>query len=372
MDIEPALPTEVHPMCYRAAPVECPVVVLSSAVTRFIPRQGAFVGATMWWTYTPLVQVSGRDRQVEIDVGPISRTSSVAQIYAARSMGTAGRGKFSAPRSQVVKAALVIAAASAPSSTALPPPPAPSTLSTVIIPTTSSIPVIPTSTYVPPLPPPATTSSIPPVIQPPIPSSSSAIVVRPSSTAIIPPLPSATLGSLVVTQNGMCGNSTTCAGSGYGVCCSQYWYCGNGIDYCGTGCNAEFGFCFGAASPPRSSSIVILPPSSSSAPVIPSSTYIPPPPPPPPTTTSIAPVIIPTSSAAPPPSAPTQPVAGPNTSTYGSCGGTGGKTCLGSTFGNCCSQYGYCGSQPLYCSPVLGCNAQYGTCDPSKNPISVD
>jgi hypothetical protein len=185
-----------------------------------------------------------------------------------------------------------------------------------------------------------------------------------------------------------------CAGTVLHVQVQVTEYVALNIDYCGTGCNAEFGFCFGAASPPRSSSIVILPPSSSSAPVIPSSTYIPPPPlrttstsiapviptstyippppPPPPTTTSIAPVLIPTTSAAPPPSAPTQPVAGPNTSTDGSCGGTGGKTCLGSTFGNCCSQYGYCGSQPLYCSPVLGCNAQYGTCDPSQNPISVD
>ncbi|OCL01854.1 carbohydrate-binding module family 18 protein [Glonium stellatum] len=45
----------------------------------------------------------------------------------------------------------------------------------------------------------------------------------------------------------MCGNSTTCAGSAFGHCCSQYFWCGNAIDYCGIGCQSLFGSCGGVA-----------------------------------------------------------------------------------------------------------------------------
>ncbi|KAF2790994.1 carbohydrate-binding module family 18 protein [Melanomma pulvis-pyrius CBS 109.77] len=34
----------------------------------------------------------------------------------------------------------------------------------------------------------------------------------------------------------------------------------------------------------------------------------------------------------------------------GTCGGTGGKTCLNSAFGNCCSSSGFCGSSSAYCT----------------------
>jgi len=37
-------------------------------------------------------------------------------------------------------------------------------------------------------------------------------------------------------------------------------------------------------------------------------------------------------------------------STDGSCGGSQGLTCKGSGFGDCCSQYGYCGSATAYVS----------------------
>ena len=42
-------------------------------------------------------------------MGLTSKTSNAAQIYAARSMGIAALGRFSAPRLQVVKLDLVIA-----------------------------------------------------------------------------------------------------------------------------------------------------------------------------------------------------------------------------------------------------------------------
>jgi len=42
------------------------------------------------------------------------------------------------------------------------------------------------------------------------------------------------------------------------------------------------------------------------------------------------------------------------------CGGTKGYTCLGSTFGNCCSAAGYCGTTSAYCG--TGCQSGFGNC----------
>ncbi|KAF2826341.1 hypothetical protein CC86DRAFT_455863 [Ophiobolus disseminans] len=53
----------------------------------------------------------------------------------------------------------------------------------------------------------------------------------------------------------------------------------------------------------------------------------------------------------------------------GQCGGTSGATCLGSGFGNCCSQYGWCGETTAYCGK--GCNSLFGTCSGSSQPSSV-
>ncbi|KAK3060740.1 hypothetical protein LTS18_007790, partial [Coniosporium uncinatum] len=45
----------------------------------------------------------------------------------------------------------------------------------------------------------------------------------------------------------------------------------------------------------------------------------------------------------------------------GSCGPANGFTCLGSSFGNCCSEYGWCGRTDLYCGD--GCQSEFGTCE---------
>lgn len=45
-------------------------------------------------------------------------------------------------------------------------------------------------------------------------------------------------------------------------------------------------------------------------------------------------------------------------STDGNCGGS--VTCQGSTYGNCCSQYMYCGKTEDYCG--AGCNRAFGSC----------
>ncbi|KAF2223855.1 hypothetical protein BDZ85DRAFT_236355 [Elsinoe ampelina] len=57
-----------------------------------------------------------------------------------------------------------------------------------------------------------------------------------------------------------------------------------------------------------------------------------------------------------------------NLSPNGLCGGTGGKTCKGSGFGDCCSASGYCGSWSDYCGS--GCQRSFGTCDESAKLIS--
>jgi len=47
------------------------------------------------------------------------------------------------------------------------------------------------------------------------------------------------------------------------------------------------------------------------------------------------------------------------------------NTCLSSTFGSCCSQYGFCGSAAPYCG--VGCQAAFGSCRTStttQNPQS--
>ena len=63
-------------------------------------------------------------------------------------------------------------------------------------------------------------------------------------------------------------------------------------------------------------------------------------------------------------------VAAATVSNDGSCAGTKGFTCTGSTFGNCCSEHSYCGSTSGYCG--LGCQTGFGTCGTSTLPVSKD
>jgi hypothetical protein len=180
----------------------------------------------------------------------------------------------------------------------------------------------------------------------PSPSTSSSSVVVPSSSSALPPLPS---GTLIVSSNGQCGNVTTCAGSGFGSCCSEWYFCGSGVQYCGTGCRSAFGTCGGGA-PPVSSSVPVPVPIPSSSSISTSSSTSTPTPTPTPTPS-------PTSSPAPPPAVPT------NVSTNGRCGAEGsGTTCSGSTYGRCCSDYGWCGSGDDFCLPSYGCRPDFGSC----------
>ncbi|KAF1965070.1 FAD-binding domain-containing protein [Bimuria novae-zelandiae CBS 107.79] len=51
------------------------------------------------------------------------------------------------------------------------------------------------------------------------------------------------------------------------------------------------------------------------------------------------------------------------------CGGTNWNTCLGSTFGNCCSSAGWCGSTTAYCG--MGCQPGFGNCGSNNGASST-
>ncbi|TLD24006.1 hypothetical protein PspLS_06969 [Pyricularia sp. CBS 133598] len=148
-----------------------------------------------------------------------------------------------------------------------------------------------------------------------------------------------------LTPNGHCGPkvNTICKGSVFGDCCSEYNYCGNGPDYCGAGCQSAFGRCGDAPVEPKAAttSPSSQPPKVATNPVSSSST---------------------SSSTAP--SNNNTPAANVKlaVSGDGSCGGKDAKfTCTGGIFGECCSQYNFCGNSKDHCS--TGCQIDFGRCD---------
>ncbi|KAI1120351.1 hypothetical protein F5Y10DRAFT_283364 [Nemania abortiva] len=113
--------------------------------------------------------------------------------------------------------------------------------------------------------------------------------------------------------DGLCGSQNNwyeCPPK-FGSCCSEYGFCGNGSDYCGVGCQS--GPCASATAT---------------------------------TTTSTMPTQTPGSI-----------------SKDGTCGFSGKLVCRGSTFGDCCSAAGYCGSSEYACLDILGCQSAYGVCN---------
>ncbi|KAK6362806.1 hypothetical protein TWF730_000260 [Orbilia blumenaviensis] len=138
-------------------------------------------------------------------------------------------------------------------------------------------------------------------------------------------------------------------GGQYGVCCSNAGWCGNGTDYCSWD-NCAAGAC---SQPPYTSRPVTtagqgcqagscwtsLPPT---GPV--EGTTVP-------TTTSKTSTSSSTKTTTTPPATPT--------SVDGSCGGTQGYTCVGTTFGNCCSSAGFCGKTGVFCGE--GCQTKWSS-----------
>lgn len=59
-------------------------------------------------------------------------------------------------------------------------------------------------------------------------------------------------------------------------------------------------------------------------------------------------------------------------STDGSCGASSSQTCLNSIFGSCCSQKGFCGGTNEFCNPTAGCQSSYGSCSTNTSFVSYD
>lgn len=81
----------------------------------------------------------------------------------------------------------------------------------------------------------------------------------------------------IITSNGYCGptNGGAICGLNFGNCCSQYGSCGNTTDYCGAGCNPQYGVCASSSSTAIVSTIAPPVYSSSIPPPVYSSTAIP-------------------------------------------------------------------------------------------------
>ncbi|KAF2848377.1 carbohydrate-binding module family 18 protein [Plenodomus tracheiphilus IPT5] len=139
-------------------------------------------------------------------------------------------------------------------------------------------------------------------------TASSAAVVRPSTVP-------------VGTSTDTCGPNNKGLVCAAGYCCSSYGYCGKSNAYCSTGCQSKYGSCMTSSSP---------------------------------------------SSAAPQVSPPAK------VSNTGRCGSNyNGLNCTGSTYGDCCSSYGYCGSSGDHCKATSGCQSAFGTCSGLAGSSSI-
>ncbi|GKT47910.1 chitin deacetylase ARB_04768 [Colletotrichum spaethianum] len=172
-------------------------------------------------------------------------------------------------------------------------------------------------------------------------SSSAAVSAAGSSTGSAASSAASSSSTLPVSTDGTCGasNGRQCFGSSAGNCCSQYGWCGSTTEHCGTGCQSAYGTCNSGSNPSSSAA-----PASSGTPA---------------------------SSGGATRASSTNPAAATNTkiSTNGQCGGTGGLNCLGSTFGDCCSPYNYCGNTTDHCG--TGCQSNFGSCSGTGANVKV-
>ncbi|KAF2131497.1 carbohydrate esterase family 4 protein [Dothidotthia symphoricarpi CBS 119687] len=143
--------------------------------------------------------------------------------------------------------------------------------------------------------------------------------------------------------DGTCGGTGgfSCIGFSGGQCCSQYGWCGASTDHCSTGCQSAFGQC-GSSSPVTTSRASTTATSIRSTSTTTRATS---------TTTRASSTTVRTSASA---------TATRKASVDGTCGGTNAYSCVGFSGGQCCSQYGWCGSSTAHCS--TGCNSAFGIC----------
>ncbi|KAF6821018.1 Chitin deacetylase-like protein 9 [Colletotrichum sojae] len=164
-----------------------------------------------------------------------------------------------------------------------------------------------------------------------------------TSTAATAAAPSSSLTSL----NGECGaNGRTCIGYSGGSCCSQYNYCGVTPQHCGVGCQPGFGNCTSSGS----SSVAAA--ASSGGVVAPSVSP-----------SGTAGGNTPTTASNPPAASNSNP------SRDGSCGGTNRYNCQGTGYGDCCSTWGFCGNTTDHCDS--GCQGSFGRCSSTTVNLNV-
>ncbi|ORX77444.1 hypothetical protein BCR32DRAFT_295605 [Anaeromyces robustus] len=157
-----------------------------------------------------------------------------------------------------------------------------------------------------------------------------------TTTTTIPKKPVATTTTTkkpLPTSQDQCGPSVgmVCAP---GLCCSKYGWCGSTDDYCGTGCQSEFGDCKGAIKKPTTT----IPVKKTTTPAKKTTT-------PAKKTTTTKKVTKTTTKKSLPTS-------------KEKCGASAGFVCA---TGLCCSKYGYCGTSSAYCGS--GCQKGYGKCN---------
>eukprot|EP00833_Pecoramyces_ruminatium_P002870 jgi/Orpsp1_1/1176902/evm.model.c7180000059442.1 len=132
-----------------------------------------------------------------------------------------------------------------------------------------------------------------------------------------------------ISTNGKCGpknGNTICPKN---RCCSKYGYCGETDDYCGTGCQSEFGRCNKTSATTKKTTTKSTKKSKTK------------------TTTK--------SSTA------------TNISINGKCGPKNGNTICPKD--RCCSKYGYCGTSDKYCG--AGCQSEFGKCKDTTSTTKI-
>ncbi|KAK3683378.1 hypothetical protein B0T22DRAFT_246586 [Podospora appendiculata] len=160
-------------------------------------------------------------------------------------------------------------------------------------------------------------------------------------------LPEVDTGPLLEKRNNCGAGIGSCAA---GLCCSQWGYCGTTDEYCAAGCQPAFGSCKNTV-PTGSCGAGI----GSCQPGYCCSQW---------GFCGTTPACCDPPGCQPAFGTCKVPSPNPVPSTDASCGpsATGGTTCKGTVFGQCCSKWGWCGNTPQHCGLSEGCQPGFGNC----------
>lgn len=157
---------------------------------------------------------------------------------------------------------------------------------------------------------------------------------------------------VILSTDGTCGrqNNNTVCSPAFGICCSQYGWCGSDAAHCGFNCQS--GNCTAKEPTIQSASEA---PKTTSATIAASSI----------TMSKVSSVSSSSStSVSTPPSSQSSGLSAPRSD--GRCGAGFGNAPCSSDYGKCCSQYSWCGTSAAHCGD--GC--QNGACDKAPGLVS--